>query len=106
MTQTTTLLAAFSLAMFASSSLREPAPSAAAAAAQRHVLVNYFSNANMPAVPDGTVHITNPGSNVNGGGICANIYVFPPTGAMAECCSCNIAPNELRTLSINTDLAS
>ena len=65
--------------------------------------VNYFTNAHT-GLPDGTVQITNPGTN--GGNLCAMIYVFEPDQQLAECCGCNTTPNGLRTLSINSDLTS
>jgi hypothetical protein len=68
------------------------------------VLVNYFSNANTSGFPDGTVQLTNPGET--GGTICADIYVFYPDEEMAECCGCTLTPNDLRTLSVNTNLTS
>jgi len=66
--------------------------------------VNYFSNANTAGAPDGTVEITNPGSGV--GNLCAQIYVFDPFQELSECCACEVTPNGLRTLSVNTDLTS
>lgn len=35
---------------------------------------------------------------------CALIYVFTPDQEMSECCSCPLSCNDLRTLSIDTDL--
>jgi uncharacterized repeat protein (TIGR01451 family) len=85
--------------------------------------VNYFAGAN-GARPDQTVRITNPGTahtvicdgmgwdacdqNLDPGtplDICANIYVFRNDQQLAECCSCLITPNGLRTLSVDFDLA-
>jgi hypothetical protein len=66
--------------------------------------VNYFSNANTAGAPDGTVRITNPGSPA--GNLCAQIYVFDPLQEMSECCACEVTPDGLRTLSVNTDLTS
>jgi len=64
--------------------------------------VNYFSNANTAGAPDGTVRISNPGSGA--GNLCAQIYVFDPYQEMSECCACEITPDGLRTLSVNTDI--
>ena len=66
--------------------------------------VNYFSNANTAGAPDGTVRITNPGSP--SGNLCAQIYVFDPFQEMSECCACEVTPDGLRTLSVNSDLTS
>jgi hypothetical protein len=73
--------------------------------------VNYFSHANTPPAPDGTVYITNDGTSVGAtgdakGNLCAMIYVFRPDQEMAECCGCQLTPDGLRTLSVNTDLTS
>ena len=66
--------------------------------------VNYFSNAHTAGAPDGTVEITNPGSPA--GNLCAQIYVFDAFQELSECCACEVTPNGLRTLSVNTDLTS
>lgn len=73
--------------------------------------VNYFSNANCETVPDGTVQITNVGTQIGsksdpGGNLCAMIYVFEPDQELAECCGCRITPDGLLTLSINKDLTA
>ena len=65
-------------------------------------LTNYFSNANTPGAPDGTVRITNPGTL--GGNLCANIFVSDANEELSECCSCTVTPDGLLTLSLNTDL--
>ena len=71
--------------------------------------VNYFAGAN-GARPDQTVRITNPGTAVIPGDgtadICANIYVFRNDQQLAECCSCLVTPNGLRTLSVDFDLTN
>ena len=66
--------------------------------------VNYFSNANTAGAPDGTVRITEPGSP--SGDVCAQIYVIDPFQEMSECGACQLSPDGLRTLSVNTDLTS
>ena len=72
--------------------------------------VGYYSLANIgPGDPDGTVRITNVGTNITApgsGNLCALIYVFEPDQQMAECCGCLITPDGLLTLSINTNLTS
>jgi len=66
-------------------------------------LVDYFSNANTPGAPDGTLRIDNPG--VSGGNLCADIFVFDANEELSECCSCLTTPDGLLTLSVNTDVA-
>jgi hypothetical protein len=73
--------------------------------------VNYFSNANTEGCLDGTLRITNVGTQVGSktdpsGNLCALIYVFDPNQELAECCSCKITPDGLLTLSVNNDLTS
>jgi len=75
-----------------------------AGTANPQLLVNYFVNANTSGMPDGTVQLTNTGAT--GGNVWASIYVFYPDEEMAECCSCSLTPNDLRTLSINGNLTS
>lgn len=58
--------------------------------------VNYFSNIGI-ALP-AQVQMTNVGTS--GGSICADIYVFDPNQELAECCSCRLTPDGLRTLGI------
>ena len=66
--------------------------------------VDYFANANTAGAPDGTVRLTNPGTN--GGSLCANIYVFDAEEELSECCSCILSPDDLRTLSVNSNLTA
>ena len=73
--------------------------------------VNYFSNANCDGVPDGTVQLTNVGTQTGsktdpGGNLCAMIYVFQPDQELAECCGCKITPDGLLTLSIDYNLTA
>jgi hypothetical protein len=73
--------------------------------------VNYFSNANTEGCLDGTLRITNVGTQVGSktdpsGNLCALIYVFDPQQELSECCSCKITPDGLLTLSVNNDLTS
>jgi len=66
--------------------------------------VNYYANANS-AAPDATVYIDNPGA-ANYTNLCAMIYVFTYDEQMAECCGCGESPNNLDTLSVDSDLTS
>jgi len=66
--------------------------------------VDYFSNANTAGAPDGTLRLTNPGTN--GGNIYAAIYVFDPNQELTECCECRLTPDGLRTLSVDANLTS
>jgi hypothetical protein len=73
--------------------------------------VNYFSNANTEGCLDGTLRITNVGTQVGSktdpsGNLCALIYVFDPQQELSECCGCKITPDGLLTLSVNNDLTS
>ena len=51
-----------------------------------------------------TLELTNTG--YSGGNICADIFVYDPTEEQTECCSCLLTPNDLRTISVVTDLNS
>jgi hypothetical protein len=66
--------------------------------------VDYFINANTGGAPDGTLHLSNPGTT--GNNACARLYVFNSNEEISECCSCLLTPNGLRTLSVNDDLTS
>jgi len=67
--------------------------------------VTYFSGANTSGLTaDGTVRIDNPG--VTGGNLCAMVYVFDSNQEMSECCGCQVTPDGLLTLSVNTDLTA
>ena len=72
----------------------------AAAQADGPFQVRYATNLQ---IADGVVRITNTG--VFGSPICANVYgLAGTTGQLKSCCSCLIAPNALRTLSVYQDL--
>lgn len=64
--------------------------------------VSYFSNAQ--GTVDGTVRIDNPGVN-SAKNQCADIYVFDASEEQVECCGCLLTSDDLRTLSINKNLA-
>ena len=74
---------------------------AGVASAQDVFSINYFSN-NVPAAPDATVRIDNPGLTY--GNLCAMIYVFDQDQQLTECCGCVETHNGLRTLSVRKDL--
>jgi len=89
-------LALASCAIYANAQAAPPPPDT--------LKVDYFAYANTGGVPDGTVRLTNPGTA--GPLVCAAIYVFNPLEEITECCSCSLTQNDLRTLSVNTDLTS
>ena len=78
--------------------------------------LGYYGNANMGFSVEADLNIVNPGSTggysaaelVDGidGDLCANIYVFKADQELAECCSCFLSPNGLRTLTLDGDLTS
>jgi hypothetical protein len=76
---------------------------AGAASAQDVFKVNYFSNNFAPA-PDATVRIDNPGLTY--GNLCAMIYVYDQDEQLTECCGCVESHNDLRTLSVRSNLTS
>ena len=55
------------------------------------------------------INLTNAGTN---GGldridwICANVYVFDQVQELIACCACPLSPNDLQTLSVQSDLIS
>jgi hypothetical protein len=63
--------------------------------------VHYASNLN---IGDSVINFTNAGTS--GGNICANVYTFSPDEQLISCCSCNVTPNALVSLSANSDLVS
>jgi hypothetical protein len=67
--------------------------------------INYYTNAQTMGAPSASVYIDNPGAD-HYAYLCAMIYVFTPDQQMAECCGCSQSPNNLDTLSVNSDLTS
>jgi hypothetical protein len=71
--------------------------------------VNYFVNANSGGYPDGTVQITNVGTDPvlpKVENLSADIYVIQNDPELVECCCCTITPDGLLTLSINENLTA
>jgi hypothetical protein len=63
--------------------------------------VKYVPNLN---IGDAYVNITNSGTS--GGNVCANIYTFDPAEELVSCCTCNVTPNGLQSLSVLGSLIS
>ena len=63
--------------------------------------VKYVPNLN---IGDAYVNITNSGTS--GGNVCANIYTFDPAEELISCCTCNVTPNGLQSLSVLNSLIS
>jgi hypothetical protein len=80
-----------------------------AQAADTPFQVRYASNL---AVGDSVVNITNTGASstvafpTQNGNLCANVYTFSPDEQLISCCSCNVTPDGLVSLSSRNDLIS
>jgi hypothetical protein len=79
--------------------------SAAAAFAQNPITadspfqVRYAANLN---IGDSVVDITNTGAT--GNNICVNVYTFAPDEQEISCCTCNVTPDGLASLSVKNSL--
>ncbi len=68
--------------------------------------VRYASNLN---IGDSVVNITNTGATVANGvaqNLCVNVYTFDPAEELVSCCSCNVTPNGLQSISVRGSLTS
>ena len=68
--------------------------------------VRYAANL---AAGQSVINLTNAGSaggSEPAGNICANVYVFAEDQQLIACCSCELTPNHLQTLSVQNDLIS
>jgi hypothetical protein len=68
--------------------------------------VSYAANL---AAGSSVVNLTNGGSfggNEPAGNICADVYVFAEDQQLISCCSCELTPNHLETLNVQSDLIS
>jgi hypothetical protein len=74
--------------------------------------IRYASNL---AIGDSVINLTNSGASstvaftatgAQNGDICANVYAYSPDEQLVSCCSCNVTPNALNSLSVKNDLAS
>jgi len=63
--------------------------------------IRYAANLN---AGDSYVDITNSGAS--NGNICANVFTFDQEEELISCCSCNVTPNALQSLSVLNSLVS
>ena len=74
--------------------------------------VRYAANL---AIGESVINLTNSGASsttafgpnfAQNGEICANIYAYSPDEQLVSCCSCNVTPNALNSLSVKADLGT
>jgi hypothetical protein len=91
------------LTVLATSAFGQAIPGSPADAFQ----VRYASNLN---IGDSVINITNAGTANTAAGalsnICVNVFTFSPDEQLVACCSCNVTPNALVSLSARNDLVS
>jgi len=70
--------------------------------------------ANLTTLGDSLIDLTNTGASAStagqlgfsDGNICANVYVFDPSEEELDCCSCQITPNALQSMSVKALLST
>jgi hypothetical protein len=72
--------------------------------------VRYASNLN---IGDSVINVTNTGTAGTAGAfgqisgnLCVNVYTFDPAEELVSCCTCNVTPNGLQSLSVRGSLTS
>jgi len=74
--------------------------------------VRYAANL---AIGESVINFTNSGASsttafgpnfAQNGEICANVYAYSPDEQLVSCCSCNVTPNALNSLSVKADLGT
>jgi hypothetical protein len=74
--------------------------------------IRYASNLSFG---ESVINLTNSGASstvagsttfVQNGEICANLYAYSPDEQLVSCCSCNVTPNALNSLSVKADLGT